>query len=150
VSRCSKKRWMLAWHIAAAVAYDGVFLIPLLSGSSHPTLPMLVLLAVVGLYNACASLFLTGWSAYVRAVIPLEVTGRFLGKFTAIGGSWLLAAKVASFFLGSEPLLWRFYFFRLASLVSWARLFLVASLPSDRQHLHPLLLPERGLLSWRR
>ena len=145
VGRRAKKRWMTMAYSCGAIVFSGLFVIPLVLPGLHSSLSIAGLLVVVGLYSVCTSLALTGWAPYVLTVIPLSVTGQFLGKVSAVHSmSWLASAVAASLFLGRDPALWRFYaFFGLACAGVCARVVLAAGLPPDPVMQVPGNMPKR-------
>ncbi len=158
MSRFPLQRWFSRWLLAAATAFSGLLLLPLLPSRFGPGAILVALAAVVTAYNVCLSLGFTAYSPYIRRVIPLSVTGEFLGKATAvINGGQLASTVVAGLVLGSHPAAWRFYlFFGLAACSAFARAAIAWRLPPtestplpDRPQLAALLGPLRDPASRR-
>jgi MFS family permease len=128
-----KKRWMITLYSLAGFSFTGIFLVPIFSNLEALPLRIPTLICVVGLYNIFVSMALSGWSAYIQKMIPLEVTGKFLGNLSAISSiSWLVSAAVSGMFLGGAPALWRYYgIFGLVNLMLFLRVIIALRLPAD-------------------
>jgi len=141
-----KKRWMFRLYSLAGLSFTGIFLVPMLSSLDAHDLQVPVLICVVGSYNIFVSMALSGWSAYIQKMIPLEVTGKFLGNLSAISSiSWLVSAAVSGIFLGGAPALWRYYgIFGIVIPMLFLRVLIALRLPADSME----KIQERGKSKW--
>lgn len=131
MSRHPLQRWFARWLLAAAAGFSGLLFLPLLPQGTSPTVTLLALAGVVSVYNICLSTGFAAYSPYIRRVIPLNVTGEFLGKATAvINGGQLASTVVAGIILGTNPEMWQFYlFFGLAAASAFTRSLIAFRLP---------------------